>query len=53
MFNILYRGEILHSDLTHEEVTEVLDKLASQFYDTGEYNPNEIELEELNNGTSS
>ena len=46
MINILYKGEKIYQDLTYEEVTKVLDLLASQFYDEGVYNPNDIELEE-------
>jgi hypothetical protein len=47
MFNILYKGEKIYHNLSHEEVTEVLDKLSEQYYTDGKYNPNEIELEEI------
>lgn len=46
MVNILYKGRKIYQDLSYEEVTEVLDELASQFYDEEVYNPNDIELEE-------
>jgi hypothetical protein len=47
MFNILYKGRKIYQDLSHEDVAEVLDKLSEQYYDTGDYNPEEIELEEI------
>jgi hypothetical protein len=50
MFNILYKGEVIHQNLSHEEVTEILDELSEKYYDTGDYNPNEIKLEEFLNG---
>jgi hypothetical protein len=53
MFNVLYKGRKIYLNLTYEEVTEVLDDMASQFYNTNEFDPTEIELEEIVNGTSS
>ena len=50
MFNIFYRNEKIHSNLSHEEVAEILDELSEKYYDTGDYNPNEIKLEEFLNG---
>jgi hypothetical protein len=42
---IYYEGEILYKDLTYDETTEMLDEMASQFYDNNAYDPNKIELE--------
>jgi hypothetical protein len=53
MFNILYRGEKIYQNLSHEEVAEILDKLSDEYYITGEYKPNEIELEEILNGKTT
>jgi len=53
MFNILYKKNKIYSNLSHEEVAEILDKLSEKYYDTGEYNPNDIILEELLNGTET
>lgn len=50
MFNILYDGRKIYKDLTHEECAEVLSELSSSYYETGEYDPNLIELEEIVNG---
>jgi hypothetical protein len=46
MLNILYKGRKIYSNITHEEVAQILDELSEKYYDTGDYNPNEIELEE-------
>jgi hypothetical protein len=43
----MYKGEQIHSNLSHEEVLEVLDELSEIYYDTGEYNPDDIKLEEF------
>jgi hypothetical protein len=47
MFNILYRGKKIYMNVNHDEVAEILDKLSEQYYDTGEYEPSEIELEKI------
>jgi hypothetical protein len=53
MFNILYKGEVIHQNLSHEEVAEILDELSEKYYNTGEYNSNDIKLEESLNGTET
>lgn len=50
MYNIFYKNEKIYSNLSHEEVAEILDELSEKYYDTGDYNPNEIKLEEFLNG---
>jgi hypothetical protein len=46
MYNVLYKGRRIYSDLTHEECTEILEELAERSYN-GEVDQNEIELEEV------
>lgn len=46
MYNILYKGRKIYSDLTEEECTEVLDEMAYSYYNN-EVDPFEIELEEI------
>jgi hypothetical protein len=53
MFNILYKKNKIYSNLSHEELAEILDELSEKYYDTGEYNPNDIILEEFLNGTET
>jgi hypothetical protein len=50
MFNILYKGRKIYTNLDYEECTEVLSELSSQYYESGEYDPNYIELEEIVDG---
>ena len=40
---ILYKGKVLHENLTHEECAEILDNMSEQIYD-GEVDPTEIEV---------
>ena len=40
---ILYKGKVLHKDLTHEECAEILDNMSEQIYE-GEVDPTEIEV---------
>lgn len=44
--NILYKGRKIYQDLTYEECVDILQELSEHYYETGEYDPNEIELEE-------
>jgi hypothetical protein len=46
MYNILYKGRKIYSDLTEEECTEVLDEMANAYYNN-EVDSSEIELEEI------
>jgi len=46
-FNILYKGRKIYTDLSYEECVEVLDNLSQEYYQNGEYDANEIELEEI------
>ncbi len=51
-YNIRYKNEILHENLTIEECSEVLQDFADRFYNgkSDEINPSFIEMEELTNG---
>jgi hypothetical protein len=46
MFNILYKGRKIYTNLTHEECTEILDELAEKSYNN-EVDQTEIQLEEI------
>ena len=48
-FNLYYEDKLMHSDLSFEDATEVLQDLAEKFF-SGEntINPNKIELKENN-----
>jgi hypothetical protein len=47
MFNILYKGRKIYTNLSYEETTEILDELSEKYYNSKEYDPNEIDLEEV------
>lgn len=47
MINILYKGERIHTDLTHEECAEILEQIAEEYFEGNDINPNEIEIEEI------
>lgn len=42
---ILYKGRVIHKNLTHEECAEILDEMSDQVYND-EVDPTEIEVEE-------
>ena len=44
--NILYKGRKIYQDLTYEECVDILQELSEKHYETGEYDTNEIELED-------
>jgi len=46
-FNILYQGNIMYENLSHEECTEVLQELSEQFFSGDDIDPNLIELKEI------
>jgi hypothetical protein len=47
MFNILYKGKKIYTNVDHDEVAEILDELSEQYYDCGNYEPSEMELEKI------
>jgi hypothetical protein len=42
---ILYKGRVIHKNLSHEECAEILDEMSEQVYND-EVDPTEIEVEE-------
>ena len=46
-YNILYKGERLHSDLSLDECLDIMTDMSLDFYKDDKYDPNEIELEEI------
>ena len=55
MYNILCNGRKIYQGLSAEEVTEILDDCAQQYYDNtdGDINPNHFEIEVDTNGNES
>jgi len=46
-FNILYHGRKMYMNLSYEDCAEVLEELSQKYYEDGEFNVNELELEEI------
>ena len=46
LYNLLYKGRIIHKNLTAEDCGEILQDLSEQFY-AGDIDPELIELEEI------
>jgi len=44
-YNIICKGELIHSNLTEEEYFDTMEDLAQEFYQSGSPNPNEIKTE--------
>jgi hypothetical protein len=44
-YNIICKGRKIYTNLTEEEYFNTMEDLASDFYQTGSPNPNEIETE--------
>ena len=45
VYNILCNGRKIYSNLSEEEYFDIMEDLATEFYQTGSPNPNEIETE--------
>jgi len=44
-FNIICKGRTIYKDLTEEEMFDIMDQLALEYYQTGTPNPEELEVE--------
>ena len=47
MYRILYKGHMIHTDLTAEECGEIIQDLSERFFSGEDIDPNEIEMEEI------
>jgi hypothetical protein len=45
LFNIICKGRIIYKDISQEDVFEIMDELAQQFYETGLPNPEDLVVE--------
>lgn len=45
LFDILCKGRIIHKDLCEEEMLNILDDMATKFYEDGVPNPEDIVVE--------
>ena len=45
MYNIVYKGQVIHQNLSIEECAQILDELSSDFYEN-KLDPNDLKVEE-------
>ena len=56
MFRLLYNGEQLYkkgkelTDLSYDEVSDIIEEIASRYFDGELIDPTKIQLEEINHG---
>ena len=50
LYNLLYKGRKIYTNLSMEDCTEILQDFSERFYSGEDIDPNEIELEEILNG---
>ena len=50
LYNLLYKGRKIYSDLTMEDCGEILQDFSERFYSGEDIEPNELEMEEILNG---
>ena len=47
LYNLLYKGRKIYTNLTMEDCSEILQDFSERFYSGEDVNPNEIEMEEI------
>jgi hypothetical protein len=47
LYNLLYKGRKIYTNLTMEDCSEILENFSERFYSGEDLNPNELELEEI------
>ena len=50
MYRILYNGEEVYTDLSYDEVSDIIEEIASRYFDGELIDPTKIQLEEINHG---
>jgi len=47
LYNLLYEGRKIYTNLTMDDCSEILEDFSECFYSGEDVNPNELELEEI------
>ena len=50
MYRILYDGEEVYTDLSYDEVSDIIEEIASRYFNGELIDPTKIQLEEINHG---
>lgn len=51
MYRILYDGKEVYTDLSYDEVSDIIEEIASRYFDGELIDPTKIQLEEINHGS--
>ena len=49
-FRLLYKDEELFTDLSYDDVSDIIEEIASRYYNGELIDPTKIQLEEINYG---
>jgi len=47
LYNLLYKGRKIYSNLTMEDCSKILENFSERFYSGEDIEPNELEMEEI------
>ena len=50
MYNILYKGQVLYTNVTIDKCADIMSNIALDFYQDESYDLNELKLEKINYG---
>ncbi len=50
LYNLLYKGRKIYTNLTMEDCSEIIQDFSERFYSGEDIDPNELEMEEIANG---
>ena len=50
LYNLLYKGRKIYTNLTIEDCSEIIQDFSERFYSGEDIDPNELEMEEIVNG---
>nr|BAR36586.1 hypothetical protein [uncultured Mediterranean phage uvMED] len=50
MYRLLYNGEEIYTDLSYDDVSDIIEEIASRYYNGELIDPTKIQLEEINHG---
>lgn len=51
MYRLLYNGEEIYTDLSYDDVSDIIEEIASRYYNGELIDPTKIQLEEINHGS--
>lgn len=49
-FRLLYNDEVLYTDLSYDDVSDLIEEISSRYFNGELIDPTKIQLEEINHG---